>query len=211
MVGSLLIMISCLHHYPTRSRPIQIIGIIASISVLFSIGQDIADYFYNSLGINELGMVFVVFEALLMAAVFYSSVVKYILFRRIILVLTILCLIYFGAIFMYSNYPMSFIHFGRDLLVVLLSIVYLYFLILELPEENLLKLPMFWICAVSVFYFSGTFTLSVMFDYIVKVLKNDMTVFWAFRNFFRFAFCLGIAYAGWLDWQKVKLKAKGDS
>jgi hypothetical protein len=79
------------------------------------------------------------------------------------------------------------------------------------PEENILKFPLFWINASTLFYFSGTFVLSLMVGYIIDVLKNDMTGFWAFRNFFRLAFCLVLTYAAWLEWKSNPARVSNSS
>ncbi|MBX2969146.1 MAG: hypothetical protein KF803_07225 [Cyclobacteriaceae bacterium] len=73
-----------------------------------------------------------------------------------------------------------------------------------LPEEDLLKFPMFWINTAALIFFSGTFILSYLMDYIMAVMRDQFVHFWTFRNFFRFAFCLVLAYAGWLNLKTIR-------
>jgi uncharacterized membrane protein YesL len=103
----------------------------------------------------------------------------------------------------------SFTRLGRDIVMILCALVYFYYLIRKLPEENLLRFPMFWITASVIFFFCGTLFFSVTADYIVSVLNNDRAGFLAFRNFFRFGFYLMLAYAGWLDYRSVKRAITG--
>lgn len=83
--------------------------------------------------------------------------------------------------------------------MILFSVSYFIYLLRQLPEDDLLKFPMFWINSAIVVFFSGVFVLSYFRDYIVLVLEDDTAGFWAFRNFFSTAYWLVLAYAGWLS------------
>ncbi|MBI1769369.1 MAG: hypothetical protein HYR67_13455 [Bacteroidetes bacterium] len=84
--------------------------------------------------------------------------------------------------------------------------MYFYFLITQMPTKEITAFPMFWIVAAMLFFFAGTFALSLSLDYLVKVLKNDLAVVWTMRNFFRLLFCLVVSYGLWLDLRQVKAK-----
>jgi hypothetical protein len=211
LIGSILIAICCLSFYKLRPGYIKLLGFYAVISILFSIAQSLVPLRLARVLVNPIGNGFVLSEALVFGLL-YLSVVSSINFRKFLLgsliLFGMLCIIVF---LQFPEQSFSLIRFGRDFLLIVYALVYFYYLIKALPEQKLLDFPMFWINSAIIFFFSGTLILSFMRDYLVNVLKNDTAGFWAFRNFFRFAFCVGLAYAGWLDWQKVKLKAKSDS
>lgn len=68
----------------------------------------------------------------------------------------------------------------------------LYFLLLleDMPGHNLNDLPMFWINAAILFFFSSTFILSLTTTYLVETLRNQYAYLWIFRNLLRGVFCL---------------------
>lgn len=75
-----------------------------------------------------------------------------------------------------------------------------------MPANEITSFPMFWIATAMLFFFAGTFILSLSLDYLVEVLKDDLNVLWTMRNFFRLSFCLVVSYGLWLDLKQVKAK-----
>lgn len=202
--GSFLICLSCLPLYKYRKSYIKVLFFYGLTSILFQLGQQISIEFFGNKGINEIGDGFVFFEAILLSFMFWV-VINDVFFRKIILAASILYIAYYfiDIFFFFSNYR-SLIRSGREVLMMFFSISYFFSLIKNLPEENLLRFPMFWINSAVLFFFAGTFILSLMLDYIVFVLGDKLSGFWAFRNFFRFTFCLVLTYAGWIDWRLLK-------
>lgn len=198
--GSVIIAVACLPHFNTRGTPIKILGVYAITSIVFSLFQEISVQVFANVGINNIGNAFVFSEALLFGLL-YLNATKSRKFRNLVVVtISLYCIVYLFAFLFFEHRSYSLIRTSRDLLMLLLALTYFYYLIQKLPEENLLRFPMFWINVAVIFFFSGTFFLSFMVDYLVSVLKNDLAGFWAFRNVFRFSFCLVLAYSGWLDW-----------
>ena len=205
--GSIIIAISCLLLYNSRPHYIRALGFYALSSIVFSFGQSMVPIEHQRTWNNPIGNGFVLFEAFLLGSLYYF-VTHSNSFRKSVLASITFYIFFYAFVFLFfAEYSFSYIRFGRDLLMILYSIAYFYYLIRALPEENLLRFPMFWINAAIIFFFSGMFILSFFRDYIVTVLKDDTSGFWAFRNFFRFAFCIVLAYAGWLDWRSIKSKA----
>jgi hypothetical protein len=180
----------------------------AITSICFSLAQKSSEWFLGNVGVNNIGSVWTLLEALYFSLLFYTVTANTFLRKRIAVFSAFYIIFYVAACLFFLGNFYSSIRFGRDLLMIGYALIYFYYLIQKLPENDLLKSPMFWINAAVIFFFSGTFVLSLVLDYMVQVLKNDLTGFWAFRNFFRFCFCLVLAYAGWLDWRLMYQKER---
>ncbi len=70
-----------------------------------------------------------------------------------------------------------------SLSITILSILYFYKLLKDLPAIHIYKVPMFWINIGFVVYFTGTFVLFVLKDYMIDVLANDLRFYWGYHNF----------------------------
>ncbi|MBX2969147.1 MAG: hypothetical protein KF803_07230 [Cyclobacteriaceae bacterium] len=148
-------------------------------------------------------------EALILSFLYYQVSNSLVLRRMIIVGVISYVIFYFSAYLYFPTYVFSAIRAGRDLLLILFSVSYFIYLLRQLPEDDLMKFPMFWINAAVVIFFSGVFMLSYFRDYIVLVLKDDTAGFWAFRNFFSTAYWLVLAYAGWLNLQSIRAQKSG--
>jgi hypothetical protein len=201
LAGTISIALLCLLHFKNRAPHIKVLAYYSSISILFAIAQN---YGTSGVVINFIGIGFVLLEAILFS-VFYALAINKASYQKFIFCCLLLYLMsYFGTYIYYKSESFSFIRMTRDLLMIILSLSYFYFVMKEITEENLLRSPLFWINTAMLFFFSGTFVLSFLVNYIANVLGDDLAGFWAFRNFFRFAFCLVLAYAGWLDLKLLK-------
>jgi hypothetical protein len=202
--GSFIICASCLPLFRDRKVYVKAVFFYAMSSILFQAGQQIAILFFHNVGVNQIGNGFVFFEAVLLS-VMYWYVTETPLFRKgVLIVAGAYVVFYFVCILFFPANSHSSIRFGREIILVLFSLAYFYYLLKKMPEDDLLKLPMFWINTASLIFFSGTSFLSIMVNYLVNVLGDNLDYFWTFRNFFRFVFCLVITYACWLDWRQVK-------
>jgi hypothetical protein len=202
-LGSLIIGLSCFPKFSKRAKPFKVLGLYILITLFLTIVQYLLIYIYQNRWLNQVGNTFVVFEAVLLCLTFSFALGNK--GQKLFFIYIIAYLIYCLTVFLLVPEKFySSLRLGRDVILITSALTYFYFLIVKLPEENLLRFPMFWISAGVMFYFSGTFILSFFIDYITKVLRDDTTSFWAFRNFFRFGFCLVLAYAGWLDLQLIK-------
>lgn len=70
----------------------------------------------------------------------------------------------------------------RSLEFTLLSLLYFYALIKELPTESITKLPMFWINTAFLLYYAGTFFQWLLMDYLINVLKGDVITTYSIKN-----------------------------
>jgi hypothetical protein len=204
--GSFIIFVSCLPLLKKRTAYIKILLYYSLASIGFQLAQQFSMVFFKNQGINQIGDGFVIAEAVLFGLLFWVVTEEKIFKRRVAIVLGAYILYYVISVSFFYSHAHSLIRMGRELVMILFSIGYFFYLLKKLPEENLLKFPMFWISAAIIFFFSGTFALSLMLDYIIQVMGNNLDGFWTFRNFFRFAFCLVLTYAVWLDWRLLKPK-----
>lgn len=206
MSGSIPIAVCCLIFYKNRPPYIKVLGYYGGLSICFIIGQNIV----TGVMINWIGNIWTLSE-LVLFAILYFLVTNDKTYRNWIILSCLAYILFYAVVFIFfPSYSFSYIRTGRDLILILYALFYFFYLLKKLPEENLLGFSMFWINTAVIFFFSGTFILSFFRDYIVTVLKDDTSGFWAFRNFFRFAFCLVLAYAGWLDlrliWKKQPIR-----
>jgi len=87
-----------------------------------------------------------------------------------------------------------------NILMILISIQYFYFLIKELPTESITGLPMFWINTAVLVYYSGTFVTYLTADYLVQVSNNNAFVnIWTIHNFLGAIYHGTIAFSLWMN------------
>jgi hypothetical protein len=200
-IGSLLIAVLALLYFRKRAMPILILGFYGLNSILFEIMWKI----HSS---NIIGDIYTLTEALILLYFFYilfnSSKAK----TFIVVLITGYCVFY--LIFMFGNWQKihSDIRMLRDLVMIACSLLYFYSLMTNMPTTEITRYPMFWIVAAFIFFFAGTFVLSLSLDYLVTVLKDNLLSLWTARNFFRFFFCLVVCYGLWLDLRLVMMKQR---
>lgn len=201
--GSALIAILCFKNYERISLPIKILGYYSLSSILFQLGQYVSTYLFNNRGINRIGDWFVLSETILISFLFLVAFKNKIAIR-IICFIVIVYTIYFlgGQLFLNENIY-STIRFGRDLIMIALSIGYFFTLIRTQPEKDLMKFSLFWINAGVLFFFSGTFVLSLFLSYLEKISPELIPPLWTFKNFFRVAYCLVLSFAVLLDLKRT--------
>ena len=203
-LGSIIVLVVCIFYYNQRPVYIRVLGLFAMTSIVFQSLQRLSRLFFYNKGLNEIGDTYVFFEGIILPLVFYNAI-QSLIYRRCIIAGIFLYVIIYGCAFLFfGEYFYSIIRGARDLLMILLSLSYFVYLMRTLPEEDLLRFPMFWINAAMLIFFSGTFILSYLMDYIILTMRDQFVHFWTFRNFFRFAFCLVLAYAGWLNLKTIR-------
>jgi hypothetical protein len=67
-------------------------------------------------------------------------------------------------------------------LIIFYALYYFYWLLKELPTTRLHRLPMFWINAAHIIFYSGNIFLFGLTSYIVNVLKDNLLVYWMLHN-----------------------------
>lgn len=201
-----LVVIACVFlRYRNRPGYIKVLGLYGLTSFTFS---TLNNFVTVSSQPNIIINTYVIAEVLVLSLLFYRATLSPKM-RKLAITGALVYIIYFISIHLFfQTYLFSAIRVGRDLLMIALSISYFAYLLLKLPEDDLLKFPMFWINSAILFFFSGIFVLSYFRDYIVLVLKDDTAGFWAFRNFFSALYWLVLAYACYLNFRAIRAAEK---
>jgi hypothetical protein len=202
--GSIIIALLCFINYKRISLPIKFVGYYALSSILFQLAQITVKYIITpkNRGLNEIGDGFVLAETILISLVFYFAFKNRNTKRIIVSAIACYLIFFVCAQLMLTENLYSTIRIGREAIMISLGIGYLYYLMKVTPEKDLMRFPSFWISASALFYFSGTFILSLFLSYLSKNSPELVTPLWTFRNFFRVAFCLVLSYAVLLDIKK---------
>jgi hypothetical protein len=199
--GSLIIAALGFMSFSKREKPILILGFYGVNSVFFEVVNEI-----TSFRSNIIGDLYTLAEALILLYFFYTLFNSLWSKKFIISIGILYCVLYF--VFMAGDWQVthSAIRMLRDLVLIVCSVLYFYFLMTSMPTTTITGYPMFWIVAAFIFFFAGTFVLSLSLDYLINVLNDDMFYLWTARNYFRFFFCLVVSYGLWLDLRLVKMK-----
>ena len=202
-IGYLLFTWMCFYRFHFRSSYVKILGIYAGGCLFFNILQFmflIVPGLKSGYAINIVGNVFILFETVTLL-VFYFVVLQNPIDRKIIKILSFVYVIFYGAVFFFTPFTFSLIRSGREIMMMTASLLYFYHLLKRSPSENLFQMPMFWIASAIFFHFSGTFILSLSIDFLVKFIREDVTAYLAFRNFFRFFFVLILFLVTWFEYR----------
>lgn len=211
-LGSFVILVLAINYYKHLERGLRIIGLMGLVSVLFQLFQKISQSFFESRYVNTIGDCYVYLETLLFFGFYYLLFAD----SRVLRLTLLWCgfvstCIYFLVLIGEATYPWySILRSTRDILLIFFSIVAFFKLITDLPNDNLVSLPVFWINSGILFFFSCTFMLSLTMDYIAQVLLDDFHIFWAFKNFLRAGFCVVICIGIWKA-RKLPIRSNGKS
>ncbi|HPM28812.1 MAG TPA: hypothetical protein PLJ60_00630 [Chryseolinea sp.] len=206
LFGSFLIAALGLLYFSKRDKTILIIAFYGLNSCVFQIANSFSPRIGNYIVNNIVANVYTFTEAFILLY-FFFTLFPAVWSKKLTIVFGILyTILYFVLIRDHWQEAIGSIRMLRDLLMIVCSLFYFYFLISNLPTTQITRYPMFWIVAAFIFFFSGTFVLSLSTDYLHHVLKNDFSYLWPARNFFRFFFCLVVSYGLLLDLREVKMK-----
>ncbi|NBW38021.1 MAG: hypothetical protein EBR30_23975 [Cytophagia bacterium] len=173
------------------------VGIYGATSFIFQSAQIISLFFLNSKYNNIIGNAYFPFEVITLLSIYFVVFTKQALRYSVVALGATLILFYFFKISDQFSSLKTNTETIRDIIMILCSLGYFFYLIHELPKENVTIIPMFWINTSMLVYFSCTFLLSLSLDYLTGILKDDLTGYWTFRNFLRVAFCATICFGLW--------------
>lgn len=95
----------------------------------------------------------------------------------------LLCfLMFINWFFIQKNNLNSYSFVVLSLLGLLLGLLFYFTMIKNLPEMNIIKVPLFWINTGQILYSTGTLLLFIVTDYLVKVVNDDLVAYWSFHN-----------------------------
>lgn len=194
-LGSFLMVLLVFIRFAHRPMEISIIGAYGIVSGLLQLLQFKA----NSLHIhsNAIGNIYVLCEVGLLLGLYFITFHNKILRLAVGIVFVLYLLVYVAILADQVTFHSGSIRTGRDVIMIICAIGFFSKLLKELPQENVLRIPMFWINSSILFFFSSTFILSLSINYIIEMMRDDFTAYWAFRNFLRFLFCVVICIGIW--------------
>lgn len=190
----MFIVLVCLKYLRVLTNELRAIGVYGLISFLFQLLQFIAYFFIKGKSQNIVANIYLPAELLTLLSVYYFAF-KSDLIKKGIIIFTLNYMVFY--ISQYTNQLASLNstpEATRDFTLIICSLLYFSVLVKEVSVK---PLPMFWINAAVLFFFSCTFMLSLSVSYIAEVLREDFSIFWAFRNFLRVVFCFFICFGIW--------------
>jgi len=203
--GSLVIAVLALLYYSKRERPVIILAFYGINSVLFQFLNTLSPNTSELLLGNIVANVYTLTECLILLY-FFNSLYHTSWAKKLTIIMSVVYSVLFFVLltpdWQTANAPIRII---RDGMMIACSVLYFYFLLSDMPAIEITRYPMFWIVAAFIFFFAGTFMLSLSIDYLVEVLKDDLRYLWPARNLFRCVFCLVVSYGLWLDFQYIKM------
>lgn len=201
--GSFLIVLLGVPFLMKRELPIRIIVLYGANSVIFQAVSTLITYTKVE-WLNVNGNLYTLAEAMILLGFFYSLFKSPTEKKTVIIMAVVYVILYF--IFMSGRWfeLVSSVRTMRDLVLIIGCIMYFFYLMREMPTNDITKFPMLWIVAAMLCFFAGTVTLSLSLNYLVKGLHNNLAVIWSIRNFYRLLFCLVVCYGLWLDLKQLK-------
>lgn len=206
--GSLLIAVLAFAKPKNMQKQVLIMGTYGINSVIFQCVQTGFNSF-GKINPNPFGNIYVLTETIILLWLFSNAFNK-VIFTRVILAGAVL----YTLIFVWFALPdLDSLHSNirtiRDLTMIVASLLYFFLLLKDLPEQNLYALPMFWINAGILFFFSCTFLFSLSTAYLVETLREQYGYFLGFRNLLRVLFCLIVCVGIWKSYASRNKKLTG--
>jgi hypothetical protein len=84
-------------------------------------------------------------------------------------------------------------------------------LLVELPVQQLQTVPMFWFNAAILIYRAGALFLFLFTPYLVKVLNNDLLIYWSFHNILTIVHQIVITIGLWQDLRNIRSRSLSPS
>lgn len=195
--GSFAVMLLCFYKRRNLSIDLKAVGVYASLSFFFQLLQFISFFFLKSRFNNVVANVYSPIEVMSLLAIFFFTpkLHTYRLFLGVVSI-ALLAFLTWTAI-AHTTTLNATSETIRDLSMIICSLAYFLIVMKDLSEENITEMPMFWINASILFFFSCTFMLSLSMGYIQEVLRDDFVIFWIFRNLLRAVFCAVICIGIW--------------
>lgn len=192
---------------PLRSRPVETrgIGLTALLLIVTMLALGVLDL--KGMNVNIPQNVNTIIHYLILVYVYYVILGKR---YRYLLLVTAICFVLFSVFNMVfwqrtnlNTYSLAI----RALFMLTYCILYWYRLLVELPVQQLHRLPMFWYNAGLLIYNAATLFLFLFFSYFVDVLHNDMLIYWTFHNILSAIQFLVFMIGLWQDLRNIKSRS----
>ncbi|HEY0652386.1 MAG TPA: hypothetical protein VGD65_04620 [Chryseosolibacter sp.] len=177
-----LIAAAALYKYKQRDFVIRLIGILYLLSFICNVAAFIIwkspwRHLLNVPGsIYDLG--FVIICAIIFNHVFDNK------YKHLFILVIVIYLIgsFLNLFLIQKLFITSFTKFSGSLMVIVFAVTFFYRLLIEMPTMHLHRLPMFWFNSGFLIFCSGALFLYAFTDYLVRVLDDDLRMYWSFHN-----------------------------
>ena len=92
-----------------------------------------------------------------------------------------------------------------SIILIFYCLLYYYRLLIDLPVQQLQRVPMFWYVTSNLVYNAGTLFLLLFTTYLVEVLHNDLLIYWSFHNILDIIQDLLIMLGLWQELRNIRL------
>ncbi|RAW03119.1 hypothetical protein [Pseudochryseolinea flava] len=178
---SALIALVCFYRYRDRDLSIKLIGFTFLFGSVINLTPLMLVQFKVS-GFNNLPPIIFIIYYFTLVTLLYREQFQSKRMYWIILIGVFILAVIINSIFFQKRDINSFSYIILSVTILIYTIAFFYKLMEELPTKHIHQLPMFWINSGLLFYHAGSFFLFAFTDYIVRVLKNDLMIYWTFHN-----------------------------
>lgn len=112
-----------------------------------------------------------------------------------------------NLIFFQQTSTASYNHLFASVIIICFALIYFYKLLVELPEKNIYRSPMFWFNTAFLFFHSTTFFIYAFMDYLVKVLNDNLIVYYSIHNIFSIIESVLLLIGLHYDWKTISPSA----
>lgn len=140
------------------------------------------------------------FILVIIIGLFYNSLFKF-KYKKNLIIITLAYVVFAlcNLLFIQTKGSASYNHLLGSALIICYAIVYFYRLMVDLPATNLYRYPMFWFNTAFLFFHSTTFFIYAFSDYLVKVLNNNLIVYYSVHNVLSIIECCILLFGLYLD------------
>jgi hypothetical protein len=196
--------------FPLCISILQFHGLKSSALYLFylligSFLSDVSTYFLSrsSVNTNLIANAHLLYQFLILTAIYFHELnqPKYLKFIAVIFTLYFLInAILVQGFFVFNTHSNSL----SGLLLAAISLYFLFTLLKNLPDQNIYRIPMFWISFAVLFYYGGTLILFLTNNFLVDKFLGSHRLVWILHNFCNIVKNLLFAIALWHNYRNLK-------
>ena len=175
------------------------------ILLLFSLLADGLSYFLSRRAINTNWIVnyYLLIQFSLFGMIYLIELKR----PRFLMLIALVFVPYFviGTMFFYGLFDFNtHVNSIAGLILVGISIYYLYHLLKELQVDNIAKVPMFWISFAVLCYYGGTLVLFLLNNLTADNYPNSHRMYWTFHNICNILKNILLAVGLWQSYRNLK-------
>lgn len=180
MVLNGIIVLLSFFFYKKRAIQIKLLGLHFLFQILGY--YSLAVYDARGMEVNIPGNILIFVSFLLTTGVYYFQFQKR--YTRIFLTVAVIFTIFglINSFFIQKMYFNSYTASIANFIVIVYCVAYFYRLLIDLPEQHLQRVPMFWISTGLLVQNAGALFLYLFTAYLTKFFFNDVLIYWTFHN-----------------------------